>query len=520
MKRLLSLVLALAMAVTFTACSQSGPASSGAASDASSGGVSSEISSGTPSSGETSVDSSKLSEIVTTDKGDIRGYSSLSEDGSTIYTYRGIPYAEAPVGELRWTAAQEKTAWEGVLDCTEYRETCYQFGSGLLPNFAALPQSEDCLYLNVITPAETTEDALPVMVWFHGGALATGGGIEETYNLTDLPAQGCIVVTVNMRLGIFGLLASDALSEESAQNVSGNYMISDMIAALKWVQNNISAFGGNADNVTIFGESSGGSKVNTLLASPEAAGLFCKAITQSPATYTMELEDAQALGNEFLNALGVDSLEAARELPAETIIETANAMEFDYSFVVDHYYLNSTPQEAFASGDYNHVTLITGCNEGEITMPGKTYYSCPVETSASMTDNGDTVYVYFFNQVPANWSDLGGRAVHSMDLAYVFGDMDNGAGTFSGGPWGMNCMLYMSDCSPAEFIAPELGEGDKAVSEEMLAMWAQFAATGDPSIEGIEWTAWNAEEDNYLSITRMNGETTAMKNGFSTLLTD
>ena len=181
------------------------------------------------------------------------------------------------MGALRWRPPQPPASWTGVRACTEYSVAAPQKNPFGPSKFA---QSEDCLYLNVLTPAKRVADRLPVMVWMHGGGYAFGTGKDPACNLPGLPQHGVILVTVNMRLNLLGLLVHPLLSKESPNDVSGNYIFLDMIAALKWVQGNIAAFGGDPDNMTIFGESGGGAKVSNLMASPLARGLFHRAILE------------------------------------------------------------------------------------------------------------------------------------------------------------------------------------------------------------------------------------------------
>lgn len=455
-----------------------------------------------------------IGNTIETDKGTVGGFSTVGDYGGTIYSFYGIPYAEAPVGELRWKPAQEKSSWSGVLDCTEFQPTNYQFGSDLLSDFAAMPQSEDCLYLNVITPAEAASDNLPVMVWFHGGGYTMGGGIEAVYNGTRLPEQGCIVVTVNTRLGAFGLLASDLQSGSSSAGTSGNYMISDMIAALDWVKNNITAFGGDANNVTIFGESGGGGKVNALVTSPEAAGLFSKAIIQSGSSGAEALSTLEEAGNQLMEYLNVSTIEEARALPAENIVAASNELDLSYNFAIDGIYLNESTSEAYKSGNYNHVPIIIGANDGEISNLGLQLLPGLQTQIPDIASHGDSVYTYLLDQVPANWRALGGRAVHAIDLPYVFGDYDNTAKSFNGGPWAQNCLFWMTDQNIAQLIEPELTGADKKVSEDMMKMWVQFAKTGNPSIEAITWEKWSAASDGYIYISETDTVSTEMRTGF------
>lgn len=255
------------------------------------------------------------------------------EPGKEIRTYRGIPYAAPPVGELRWKPLQPVQPWDGIRECVEYSLQAAQYPDrNLSDKYRNVPSSEDCLYLNVYIPAEDDTARLPVMVWLHGGGLRYGNGNRPGQNSPGLSQHGVVLVTVNSRLGEMGLLAHPLLTKESPDNASGNYMFLDMIAALKWVQRNITAFGGNPDNVTIFGESGGGDKVVCLLASPLAKGLLHKAVCQSGGShaFAVPLQEMEEAGSKLFTRLGVDKaanpLEAVRAIPAAKLIEVSQAM--------------------------------------------------------------------------------------------------------------------------------------------------------------------------------------------------
>src|SRR5580698_4621203 len=223
-----------------------------------------------------------LRDPIKTDAGYVSGMS-IGEAGKEIRVYRGIPYAAPPVGNLRWRLPQPVTPWQGVRKSIHYGPVAAQYYEAGLRKVQAdeSQMSEDCLYLNVNTPAKTARDKLPVMVWLHPGGLDTGTANTETFNSPALPRHGVVVVTLNHRLGAFGLLANADLTAESPHNASGNYGMIDLVAALQWVKRNISAFGGDPDRVTIFGQSGGAQKVIWLLASPLAKGLFQRAIVES-----------------------------------------------------------------------------------------------------------------------------------------------------------------------------------------------------------------------------------------------
>jgi para-nitrobenzyl esterase len=217
-------------------------------------------------------------DAVKTDAGYVSG-TIIGEPGKEVSIFRGIPYAAPPVGDLRWKPPQPAAPWEGIRECTQFSAISPQID---IPGMSSgLPLNEDCLYLNVVTPARQPDEKLPVMVWMHGGGYSMGCGNDRIWNNYRLPQYGVVVVTLNHRLGPIGLLAHPALSEESPMGVSGNYLFLDLIASLQWVRENIAAFGGDPDNVTIFGESGGGAKVSIMMLSPLAKGLFHRAICES-----------------------------------------------------------------------------------------------------------------------------------------------------------------------------------------------------------------------------------------------
>jgi para-nitrobenzyl esterase len=246
----------------------------------------------------------------------------IVEDGLTIY--RGIPYAAPPVGDLRWRPPQSAQKWQGVHLASEYGRACMQSN----PAISNLPApSEDCLFLNVWTPAKRANERLPVMVWIHGGGFTAGTPAEQLYHAEWLASKGVVVVSVGYRLGVFGFLAHPALSAESDHRVSGNYGLLDMVAGLQWVQRNISAFGGDPRRVTIFGESAGAIAVSQLCASPLAKGLFQGAISESggsfgpvradggPGENMQPLDVAEKAGVAWSESLGASSVPSSARFP-------------------------------------------------------------------------------------------------------------------------------------------------------------------------------------------------------------
>ena len=225
--------------------------------------------------GALSATAGSLSEVVKTQAGKVSGMV-VEEAGEKVYLFKGVPYAAPPLGELRWKAPQPVKAWDGIREAKQWANQCAQRAGSSMGEAGTI--SEDCLYLNVVTAAKNTEAKLPVMVFYHGGGLTSGTGNSLTYNNTALPRKGVVVVTVNSRLGPMGYMAHPALTKESGRNASGNYGTLDLVASLNWVKQNIAQFGGDPGNVLIFGESGGGAKTLSLMASPLAKGLFHRAI--------------------------------------------------------------------------------------------------------------------------------------------------------------------------------------------------------------------------------------------------
>jgi para-nitrobenzyl esterase len=270
------------------------------------------------------------------DGGTIRGL--VAGDKKDMHVYKGIPYAAPPVGELRWKPPQPVQAWKGVRDCFEFGAACPQqiplFLASLPEMAIGAPLSEDCLFLNVWAPAQRRSAKLPVLYWIHGGGFVMGAGSQPLYDGEELARLGCVVVSINYRLGPFGFLAHPTLSKESTNKVSGNYGLLDQIEGLRWVQRNIAAFGGDPGRVTIFGESAGGMSVLCLLVAPQAKGLFHGAIAQSPAWLNMPAlrpaapgkASAEQAGERLMAACGLGpaaDAAAMRRLEAAALLKAA-----------------------------------------------------------------------------------------------------------------------------------------------------------------------------------------------------
>ena len=465
-----------------------------------------------------------LTDPIKTDAGYISG-TLIGDVDNPVRAYRGIPYAAPPVGDLRWKPPQPVSPWNEIRQCTEFSKVCPQLS---MSGFPPPPMDEDCLYLNIMTPARTEGETLPVMVWLHGGGYSYGSGNDAMTNLHRLPQHGVVLVNVTMRINTFGLFAHPLLTAESPDKSSGNYMFFDIIAALKWVQRNISQFGGNPENVTLFGESGGGAKVSTLMASPLARGLFHRAICESGTSvggFSMgkDLDELEKTGIELFARLGVDKaydpLEAARKLPFEKILEARDAMikeggkKMRYAMddsAVGGRFLPETPEELFKAGEHNAVPLITMATQGEIT--GTTGLLLPqlIPAYTSMleynTRAGSIGYASIFDHVPRKWKAAGAVASHAMEVLYLFGDYDNRSGVWP--------VMYSLIKGPEEKGSndPGLTETDRKISEAMMKMWTQFARTGNPNVEGIaEWPPYSKEDDMYMYVS----DPLEIKKGFS-----
>jgi len=338
---------------------------------------------------------------ATTTAGKVRG---TLEDGGRIAVFKGIPYAAPPIGGLRWKPPVTPERWRGTKKCTGFGPAAYQRATinnqffdnlvagvglsaarrkalGTALEFVKVKQDEDCLTLNVRAPANA--EGLPVMVWIHGGDHTDGSSGEPFYQSNALPGRGCVLVSIDYRLGLFGFFAHPALAEESPDRVSGNYGFLDQIAALEWVRDNIGAFGGDPGQVTIFGESAGGEAVLNLMTSQRARGLFHRAITQSPSDSgrwlhlrrsALDFEPAEKAGADFASLVvgpADGQLDRLRAMDAEELNEFYRAHpEFGRYFypVVDDVILPETPMSAFTDGQQASVPLMIGYNADEATL--------------------------------------------------------------------------------------------------------------------------------------------------------
>jgi len=408
-----------------------------------------------------------LSDPIWIDAGYISGTIAGTAE-KEVRVYKGIPFAAPPVGDLRWKPPQPVSPWTGVRQCTDFAPIAPQLKTYELT--IGMEQSEDCLYLNVYTPAKNTTDLLPVFVSIHGGAMTVGS--SRTPDMTYFAQHGLVCVSIAYRLGELGFMAHPLLSEESENGVSGNYGLMDQIAALQWVQRNIAAFGGNPDNVTIQGCSSGGESVLFLMASPLSKGLFHRAIADAGvygSSRTPPLATMEQWGEELAVNLGVsdkpDVLSALRAISANEIV-AAGGKELPN---VDGWLLPDLPLTVFQTGKQQNVPLMIGSGSNDLV---KTLNQKGDKDFASaMSTVSSKVYVWVFDRAPCGSS---GGGTHCLDLTYIFYDL--------------RTRQTMCDT-------------DVRISDAMIAMYIQFARTGDPNVAGlINWPSYKVETDQYLRI--------------------
>ena len=446
-----------------------------------------------------------------------------------VWSFKGIPYAQAPVGDLRWREPQAPKEWTGVRRADRFGPRPMQptLWSDMI--FRSTTMSEDCLYLNIWTGAASPEDRRPVLVYFHGGGLVAGDGSEPRYDGTNTAKKGIVVVTINYRLGIFGFFSHPELTSESPHHASGNYGFLDQNAALRWVRDNIAAFGGDPRHVTIGGQSAGASSTCAQMASPLSRGLFVAAIGESGSTLgsnNLTLAEADQAGVKFAEAVGADSLAALRRLTGEQLLEVSQKKQFARGVTIDGYFLPDSPLEIYFTGRQADVPLLAGWNSAEVgygdvlekTPPtvenfqralirlygrkadamAKLYpASTPAEVAQAATDlagdrfcgyrtwkwidthaksGGKPVYRYLFAQPPppakktGNVDDHAAQpaplgAPHSSELPYVFGNLDLITGT----TW---------------------TDADRKTSAAMQDYFANFIKTGNPNGAGLPHWPW------------------------------
>jgi para-nitrobenzyl esterase len=466
---------------------------------------------------------------IKTTAGTIEG--GVEADG--IRTFKGIPFAAPPVGDLRWQPPQPLKKWDGVRQATAFGGQCMQRRQFADMVFRASGTSEDCLYLNVWTPATVRGSRLPVLVYFYGGGFVAGDGSEPRYDGAAMARRGIVALTVNYRLGVFGFMAHPELTRESPHHASGNYGLLDQYAALAWVRDNIGRFGGDPRRVTIAGESAGSISVSAQMASPLSKRLIAGAIGESgalinPTLPPVPLEEGERAGAAFATAAGAASLAALRALPAADLLEAvAKPGAPRFPVTIDGYFLTKAPAEVFAAGDQAHVPLLAGWNSQEggaravlgANEPSPEGYAKALqglfadradealklypgttndEVQQSATDLASDQFIAFSTW---KWTDAHGRTGGKPVYRYYYSRprpaMNTGKGTAGparGAAHSAEIEYALGNLATNDVYAwtPD----DRKLSEIFQAYIANFVKTGDPNGAGLPvWPAANKGDD-------------------------
>ncbi|MGP8239554.1 MAG: carboxylesterase/lipase family protein [Limisphaerales bacterium] len=439
-----------------------------------------------------------------------------AENGLTVYL--GIPFAAPPVGDLRWRAPQPAAKWDGVRQANKFGPSPIQ-GTGMGQNM-----SEDCLYLNVWTPAKSARDRIPVLVWIYGGGFTAGATSDPSYNGAKLAGKGVVFVSIAYRVGQLGFLAHPELSAETTNHVSGNYGLLDMIAGLQWVRKNIAAFGGDPDKVTIFGESAGGIAVSELCASPLAKGLFQGAMSESggsfgpprPTTFPGEnlkrLSDAERAGEAYVKSAGVSSISELRKIAPDKL-PAGRGLGSAWP-IIDGWVIPDDQYNLYAAGKYNDTPILVGYNsdEGATFSPPRTpeaYFTNVTARYGPFADELLKAYPVGSNSVPKTardltrdaafgwqtwtWARLQSETGKSKVFYYYFDQHpeypEGSPRAGYGSPHGMEVAYVFQHLNPQ---SPRTTQADLEISDAMATYWTNFAKHGDPNGEGVpDWPAFS-----------------------------
>ncbi|MDQ6762956.1 MAG: carboxylesterase family protein [Bacteroidota bacterium] len=447
----------------------------------------------------------------------------LNESG--IRVFKGIPFAQPPIGDLRWKEPQPVKNWEGVRKADKFGPRAMQRPIFSDMNFRSNGVSEDCLYLNVWTPAKSANNLLPVLVYFYGGGFIAGDGSEYRYDGESLARRGIVTVTVNYRLTVFGFLAHPELTRESPHHASGNYGLLDQNAALKWVQKNIAAFGGDPKKITIAGESAGSYSVSAQMASPLSKSIIAGAIGESGSLLgkqsTISLSEAEEVGSNFAKNAGAGSLAALRAMPAAQLLEATAQPGTRFPVDVDGYFLPESPVQIYKDGAQAHVPLLVGWNSEEssygaiIGKQESTMENYQNAVKKLYGENADEILKVYHaaddqsvQQVATalasdrfiafstwKWSDVqsqtGGKPVYRYMYArprpVMRSDTGDIAGSASHGASHSAEIEYALGNLPTNRVYDWQPE-DYKVSEILQAYFANFIKTGNPNGTGVP--AW------------------------------
>ena len=467
---------------------------------------------------------------VTVENGKLRG---VASGVPSVTVFKGVPYAAPPVGELRWREPQPCPDWDGVYDACRFRAMAPQANNKSLLDrreFCGFGEhercSEDCLYVNIWTPAQSPEERLPVLFYIHGGGFVQGYSYDITVDGDSFALQGCILVTVEYRLGVLGFLAHPEMTSESGYHASGNFGLLDQAAAIRWVHRNIAAFGGNPDNITVFGQSAGAMSTTAQICTPLTKGLIARAVIQSAGGYTgkklhllprLSLAEAERFGESIFAELGVSTLEQARKLPMEEILRVQAGHGMVFAPIVDGYFFPQDPDDIIRAKQHHDIPVILGyCADEAGWFRGKAplaekptpekaeafektarseygeyaeryleacgYFDDPVAASANGFHDGISTGVLAYCELSAQWKDrkptylyyfnreIPGDAFgafHAGDLWYTFNTLHRSWRPFTG--------------------------TDFELARKIGAYLCNFAKSGDPNGDGLpHWEPYTA----------------------------
>ena len=439
-----------------------------------------------------------------------------------ISRFLGIPYAKAPEGAFRWRASEPVEGWEGIRDCTDFGSSCYQRDNSASPWFKEMREknpvpprplrmSEDCLSLNVWTPAKSTEEKLPVMVWFYGGGLQGGTSDDIIFDGEGLCQYGVVLVTVNYRTGVFGYFGHDELEEENEHHSSGNYGLQDQILSLHWVKENIAAFGGDPDNVTIFGCSGGGRSCQGIACSPLAEGLVQHAVIHSAGglnpKYSLEYESLKARGAEFMEFCGKKNIAGMREIPASVLEEKYEDFRKQFNITGDGWVLPKEMDEMVRLGRQADIDYILSTTANEIRWPVRE----PV-TLANFEEHvfGERTQIFGATVAPktdeeamnyAEWCEVYEMKAAQLAWARMQAQQPKKPVYLASFEHQMPHTGLASHGDDQFFVFHTLRkfwfpstEEDEKLSRLMMKIWTNFAKTGSPNGGGLpEWTPFTEE---------------------------
>ena len=485
--------------------------------------------------------------ITPTDAGTVQG----ATVGDVI-SYRGIPFAAPPVGDLRWRPPQPVTPWTGVRQTTAFGNDCMQAAGQTGNTPITTTPSEDCLYLNIWRPASsaasTSTAKLPVMVWIYGGGYMSGGASEAIYDGTQFAKQGVILVSLNYRVGRFGFFGHPALTAAATQSgdLRGNYGYMDQIAALKWVQRNIAAFGGDPTNVTVFGESAGGESIHNLVTSPLANGLFQKAINESgngrvnqafgrylTRTAKSVVASAEEQGTAFAQEFGItgndaNALKALRALSADQVVDglTFSDMSsahgiatFSGGSIIDSKLVVDEPEVLYNSGQFIKVPLLIGVNDKDLGFPtpaatkddayaifgaqnlAAAQAAFDPQGTATLDDVRNQIARVITMHEPARFVARNYSAQGVPVYLYRFSYVAQSIQSQVSGAWHGGEIPYVFDTLGA-YYGNAVTSQDEQVAQRMNAYWVSFAKTGNPTGSGLTtWPAFDTAADNLIEFT-------------------